>query len=193
MNPRNDSILIATALRDFFVAGNASEMESAYRSLANALPGALPAAGEWEAVEFAFNRLFVGPGPVAAPPYASIYIESEPFVMGETTLKVRHIYEMVGLRSPWSGTVPDDHIALELDACIHMQNGLRQSHVPQLDALFDYFQCQHMSRWIPEFITQVTRADRVPDVIGWVCRQLSEWLVRECARWSESSPADSNP
>ena len=62
MNPGNDPILIATALRDFFAARNASEMECAYRSLAAAVPEAPHVVEDWETVEFAFNRLFVGPG-----------------------------------------------------------------------------------------------------------------------------------
>jgi putative dimethyl sulfoxide reductase chaperone len=187
--PGNDLTLTATALRDFFVARDAAEMEKAYRSLATAAPEV----EEWKAVEFAFNRLFVGPGPVAAPPYASIYIDNEPFVMGETTLKIRRLYEMIGLRSPWSGTVPDDHISLELDACIHMHQGLRQSSSDQLKVLYDYFLSEHVSQWIPKFIDTVTQADEVPDPILRVCRELSAWLARESARHSELPEAGNNP
>lgn len=172
-----DPILTITAIRDFFVARNASDLEKSYLSLAMGSPRLAFDNEDWDSVAFAFNRLFVGPGPVTAPPYASVYIDNEPFVMGETTLKVRQLYEMIGLTSPWNETVPDDHIALELDACLHMHQGILQSHAPQLDALYDYFLSEHMSRWVPKFVDKVSQADRTPETILWICRQLSQWLT----------------
>ena len=178
MAHHNNPMMALTALRDFFVARNAVELKKAYRSLTRAVPQQAPDEGDWEAVEFAFNRLFVGPGPVAAPPYASVYTDDEPFVMGETTLKIRRLYEMIGLRSAWNGTIPDDHIALELEACMVMRQGMTRSDSSRLLALYDYFMSSHVAIWIPKFIDRVTQADEVPDPIFWVCRQLSAWPAR---------------
>ena len=122
----------AKALRDFFLACNASLFAKAYRSLATVVPQSAPAVNDWDRMEFAFNRLFIGPGPVVAPPYASVYIDKEPFVMGQTTLKVRRFYKILGLSSYEEGIVPDDHISLELGACICIHEGLRKSYSTQL-------------------------------------------------------------
>lgn len=77
---------ILEALRDFFLARDATGMQAAYRSLALQESGA-PAAGDWSVLEFAFNRLFVGPQAVPAPPYASVYLDEQPHLMGPTSLK----------------------------------------------------------------------------------------------------------
>ena len=188
----NNPTLTITALRDFFMAPHAEDLEKAYRSLAMAFPRVVQEKDDWNVLAFAFNRLFIGPGPVIAPPYASIYLEDEPFVMGETTLKVRQIYEMVGLRSPWHGAVPDDHIALELDACLHMHNNLEKRPSSQLEALYAYFLTEHMMRWVPQFIDKVGQEEDVPEPILWVCRRLSHWLACTCKQIAHPSEKGSN-
>ena len=185
--------LTMTALRDFFAAPNTEVLEKAYRSLAMAFPRVVAEKDDWNVLTFVFNRLFVGPGPVVAPPYASVYIDDEPFVMGETTLKVRKIYEMVGLRSPWYGAVPDDHIALELDACLHMHLNLQERPSSQLEALYAYFITEHMMQWVPQFIDKVSQEEDVPEPILWVCRRLSHWLVFTYQQLANRSEKGNNP
>ncbi len=184
---------ILSALRDFFVAPHAEALEKAYRSLAMAFPRVVHEKDDWGVLAFAFNRLFVGPGPVVAPPFASVYLDDEPFVMGKTTLKVRQIYEMVGLRSPWHGAVPDDHIALELDACLHMHLNLQKRPSSQLEALYAYFITEHMMQWVPQFIDKVTHEEDVPEPILWVCRRLSHWLVFTYQQLANRSEKGINP
>jgi TorA maturation chaperone TorD len=41
----------------------------------------------WEGAEFVFNRLFVDPAALQAPPYASYYLEPEQQLMGKSMLK----------------------------------------------------------------------------------------------------------
>lgn len=182
------AVLTAAALRDFFIARDASEMSRAYESLVEAVQTPAPNPGDWTTVEFSYNHVFVGPKSIPAPPFASVYIEEEPFVMGETTLMVRRLYQMLGLVSPWEGKIPDDHISLELDACLHMRAGLLQSGSSQLRDLYRYFLNEHMARWIPMFVGKVVQVPDVPRVILWVCRELEEWLARE-SRWVSQRPS----
>jgi TorA maturation chaperone TorD len=184
---RNNPTLTVKALRDFFIAQNSSELIRAYEGLSEAVPGPVPTPQDWEAVEYAYNRLFVGPKTVVAPPFASIYIQDEPFIMGETTLEVRRLYQMVGLVSPWEGTLPEDHLSLELDACLYIQAGLVHSGSEKLFSLYRYFLDEHMARWIPLFVARVYEASRVPEAIHWTCRELEKWLRGE-SEWVGSQP-----
>ena len=182
---------ILTCLRDFFISRQSSEIAKACIALSHECPESVPvAATGWQDVEYAFNKLFVGPQAILAPPFASIYLESEPHVMGETTLMVRRLYQTVGLVSPWEGKIPDDHISLELDACLHIRMGLLKSGSSQLCDIYSYFLNEHMARWIPAFLARITAAQELSKVIGWVGRELDNWLVCE-RQWVARSPKNS--
>ncbi len=65
--------------------------------------------------EYDFTRLFVGPGPLPAPPYGSAYTGVERLLMQEETLAVRRFYRKCGLASRKEGSQPDDFLATELE------------------------------------------------------------------------------
>jgi len=181
---------ILTCLRDFFISRQSSEIAKACNALSHECTASVPnATTNWPDVEFAFNKLFVGPQAVLAPPFASVYLESEPHVMGETTLMVRRLYQTVGLVSPWEGKLPDDHISLELDACLHMRMGLLKSGSGQLGDIYSYFLNEHMARWIPVFVAKINEAQALSPVIGWVGRELDNWLACE-RRGVDPSPRE---
>jgi len=77
---------------------------------------ALPAmsAGEWEELRQEYLRLFVGPGKVLAPPWASVYLSKERIIFDENTLAVRKFYRDWNLETVNYKKEPDDHIGLEL-------------------------------------------------------------------------------
>ncbi|MEW5723943.1 MAG: molecular chaperone TorD family protein [Thermodesulfobacteriota bacterium] len=164
-------------MRDFFLSRDAADLAAAYKTLAGLGPA--PDPGDWEAVEFAFNRLFVGPMKLAAPPYASVYLDPEPRVMGESTLQARRVYQALGLESPWEGRLPDDHISLELDACLHFQAALAKAPAEELSALWRYFILEHLGTWVPRFVDRVREAPLVPAPIVFVIDQLVAWLDQE--------------
>jgi len=171
---------ILVCLRDFFLSRESSDIAKACIALSHECTASVPlAATDWQDVEFGFNKLFVGPQALLAPPFASIYLESEPHVMGETTLMVRRLYQTVGLVSPWQDKIPDDHIALELDACLHMRLGLLQSGSAKLGDIYSYFLNEHMARWVPAFSARICEAREVPALFGWVGRELENWLASE--------------
>lgn len=166
------------ALRDFFIGHDARALEAAARRLA-ALGRLSLADEDWREVEYGFNRLFVGPTPPAAPPYASVYLEDEPRLMAETTLRVRHFYQMVGRVSPWQGALPDDHLSLELDVCLLLREALLAGEGQGLAGLYAYFLAEHLTLWIPAFMGRVLSQGDLPRPIADAVHLLGDWLDSE--------------
>jgi TorA maturation chaperone TorD len=173
-------------LRDFFSARNAAELGEAYDYLADWVSRPAPVVTHWQQVEFAFNRLFVGPKAPIAPPFASVYLEPEPQLMGQSTRHVRQIYELAGLQSPLKNIVPEDHLSFELDA--YRQLCIAISGVPsaELTALRQYLLNRHLRRWLPQFISRMRSAEATPEAIHFVVDCLEAWLAQEL---SAPSPA----
>ena len=67
------------------------------------------------ALTWDFNRLFVGPGEMLAPPWESVHRSKTKLTFQESTLQVRGLYEAFGVQAPALHREPDDHLALELD------------------------------------------------------------------------------
>ncbi len=66
------------------------------------------------ALTWDFNRLFVGPGEMLAPPWESVHRSKTKLTFQEPTLQVRALYEAFGVQAPALHREPDDHLALEL-------------------------------------------------------------------------------
>lgn len=170
---------LTQALRDFFAGMHAGDMQAAAGAIA-AQSGPLPAVLDWEEVEFTFNRLFVGPMALQAPPFASVYLESEPRLMGPSTLKVREVYRNLGLASPQENSLPDDHLALELDACVVMQSLVASGHSEYVQMWTDFVQ-GHMARWVPGFIARLRAAPELHPLFIVIADRVEEWLDSELA------------
>lgn len=166
------------ALRDFFIGPDAESLEAAIRRLA-ALGGLSLEHQDWREVEYDFNRLFVGPAPPAAPPYASLYLENEPRLMAESTLRVRHFYQMLGCISPWQDALPDDHLSLELDVCIMLRESLLNVCDHKLSELYAYFMAEHLVLWVPAFIEKVLNQSNLTRPIAGAVHLLADWLESE--------------
>lgn len=167
------------ALRDFFLSRSGDDLEQACRQL-NKLEksDAAPAdAMDWETAEFAFNRLFVGPMAPEAPPYASCYLEEEPRLMGESTLEIRRIYEMAGLSSPLQGSLPDDHLGLELDAALGLASVAATPGMEAPRALWGYFLNTHLKVWVPRFLEKARNADTSHPALDLALNALEDWLA----------------
>ena len=167
---------ITEYLRDFFIADGAKAMEKAYLQLAEASINKFPQVDDFQEVEYSFNRLFVGPKALEAPPYASVYLQEEPNVMGETTMMARSVYEVLGLVSPWKNTLPDDHISLELDAAMVIHKLQRYKSVPDMTQLRDLFLEKHMLIWIPMFCMRIQNAPSCHEAISSVAEALKDWM-----------------
>lgn len=177
INPQTAAQL--KGLRDFFNARNAAELRTAYTYLADWVERPAPVVVDWQAVEFAFNRLFVGPKAPVAPPFASIYLEPEPQLMGQSTLQVRQLYALAGLQFRDKNIIPEDHISFELDVCRQLTLALTAVDSAELRMLYDYFVHRHLHGWLPQFIHHVHTADAVPNAIYFVIDCLDGWLTHE--------------
>lgn len=169
-----------TALRDFHAAHDGPAMAAAVAALGGP---ALDGEGT-EALEFAFNRLFVGPAAPIAPPYASAWLDPERRLMGDVTGRVAALYDTIGLRSPLAGSVPDDHLALELDAALVLAalagdvTAPLPSHAP-VALVRRWFAEEHLALWLPQFIARVEAAADLPPALHHVNRCLADWLDSE--------------
>ena len=65
-------------------------------------------------LEWDFNRLFVGPGEMLAPPWESVHRSKTKLTFQEPTLQVRELYRRFGVEAPGIHREPDDHLGLEL-------------------------------------------------------------------------------
>ena len=181
-----------TALRDFFLARTGDDLAAACANLANnggpeRLSGD-PATVDWEAAEFVFNKLFVGPKALQAPPYASYYLEPEPQLMGQSTLRVRRLYEMAGLVSPLEGHLPCDHLGVELDAALGMLAMADRSEAEEPRALWRYFRDEHLKAWIPSFLERARRADDGHPAVDLALDRLEAWLEEQEKREEGHTP-----
>lgn len=157
-------------LRDFFASRGKADLTAHGRALAAAfafLPEAAGVAGcspaDWQETEYAYNRIFIGPGPVAAAPHASVYLMREPQLMGAATLEVRELFAALCLAVPHEGSVPDDHLSFELDGWIALCSLLRSlprddaAHAGLLEAR-RWLLTEHMAAWIPAFLRSASSA-----------------------------------
>ena len=101
--------------------------------------------------EAEFNRLFVGPGPILAPPWESVYSSREHLLFDEATFQVRELYHRFGKQFINENNEPDDHLVIELDFLHFLNNkGLQEGDVTLVDCQLAFLE-EHLSRWVPRF------------------------------------------
>lgn len=121
-----------------------------------------------DSLQFEYNRLFVGPARLIAPPYESVYRTGELLVMSEVTMDVRKAYGEAGLRMRNILKEPEDHIATELEYLVELQtrclaalddaagNELVRNVSLQKDFLED-----HLLLWVPQFCREIMRGSQM--------------------------------
>ena len=95
---------------------------------------------EYESFKFSFNKLFVGPGKLKAPPYESSYRNKQGLIMQDETMAVRRAYLAQGLKLKKQNIEPDDHIALEMEFLAEM---IRRNE----EEAFSRFLLEHAAVW----------------------------------------------
>lgn len=174
---------LAQGLRDFFSARDEDVLLLAYSVIANQY-GEETELVNMKRLEYSFNRLFVGPDHVPASPYASVYLDDEPLVMGKAALEMRALFRSLNLSVPEGGE-PDDFIAYELEAWLILLLCLKNEREKQakqliLEAL-QWLTEEHMGKWIPGFIKKAKQASPSAE-IGLVLQGLEEWLSNSLQR-----------
>lgn len=124
---------------------------------------------------YEYNRLFIGPGKLKAPPYESSYRNPEGLVMQKETLSVRRFYRQAGLAVREQGRYPDDHLAFELEFICYLLSRLLRNYQEKglWDGTYqrwyrDFFQ-QHLGQWIFSHCQDILENSSTPIVqgMGW--------------------------
>lgn len=105
-----------------------------------------------------FKRLFVGPGPMQAPPWESVYRNEDHLLFDQHTIQVRVFYARHGMEFVRIHQMPEDAIAIELEFMRVLTERLTQA-VEQNDAEAEKlllneqldFLRQHLLMWVPTF------------------------------------------
>lgn len=169
--------VIGLLLRDFFMSSQRHALELAAIKLHEHCSSNVDfpeiKATDWREVEYDFNRLFVGPMAILAPPYASVYIEIEPQLMGNSTLEVRQLYHALGLSVFRENHIPDDHLAHEIEICLLL---VRQAaEKPVYAEALKWLAVEHMGKWVPTFIARVKQGAQTSLILA-VTQVLSLWF-----------------
>lgn len=108
-----------------------------------------------------FQRLFIGPGPLQAPPWESVYTSKEANLFDRATLEVRAIYLEQGYQFSRYQHEPDDHLALELEFMAKMieqwlQLEDEEERSISLHVQHDFLK-QHLINWVPLFAQRIEK------------------------------------
>ena len=106
-----------------------------------------------------YSRLFLGPFQLEAPPFGSVYLESEGRMMGESTAEAQRIYRESGLEMAPDFESPPDHVVAELEFFAFL--GFKElESVQERDREFfrgkrEQFLQSHIGAWFPSFADKV--------------------------------------
>lgn len=125
---------------------------------------------------YEYNRLFIGPGKLKAPPYESSYRNPDGLVMQKETLAVRQFYRQAGLAVREQGRYPDDHLAFELEFVCYLLSHLLRNYEENRswDATYQQwyrdFYKQHLGQWIFSHCQDILENSSTPIVqgMGWI-------------------------
>lgn len=107
-----------------------------------------------EDLMWAYRRLFVGPGRLAAPPWGSVYTDHECVIFGESTLALRAWMRAHGIERTTDERTPEDHIGLMLAMLAFL--------VQERPELVDEFAAEHLLTWAPHYLEQLEQAAEHP-------------------------------
>jgi TorA maturation chaperone TorD len=137
-----------------------------------------------------YQRLFIGPNRLLAPPWESVYRTDDHLLFGQSTLEVREMYARFGLQTPKLNSEPDDHIGLEFTFLAHLcQRGIAAIETHDTIALNYIFYAQrefltdHLLQWMPAFCTRVCEGAETLYYCG--IARLSLGCLLESVLWLE--------
>jgi TorA maturation chaperone TorD len=115
-----------------------------------------------QAAEIEYARLFLGPFEIAVAPWASLYLEEEPKLMGAVSEYTARAYAEAGL-APCNGLKDaPDHVTHELEFAYY----LSFTHATTEDEAWAHrqerFWREHLGRWLPRFAEALTGAATLP-------------------------------
>ncbi len=186
-------VLDATRRADMLAVWPLPPTEPTRRGL-DAWQRSADAAEDERAVRRDHRRLFVGPGPLLAPPYESVHLSVDRLVFEEQTRQVRAVYARHGLAAPRLDRDPDDHIGLELDLlanlAVRAMDAL-EAEDPTASAEIQEakraFLADHLLRWAPGLMHTIEEQADTAFYRG--VAALGAGLTGEFQRWVEGATA----
>lgn len=130
--------------------------------LAARAAGAAPGEADMAEARIEYSRLFVGPFSLPAPPFGSVYLESDGRVMGPSTMDARRMYQELGMDLADDFHNPPDHVVAELEfmAWLMYREIEAETHddaeaAARAREARALFAARHVKAWFDEFLTRV--------------------------------------
>lgn len=137
-----------------------------------------------EQLNVEMTRLMEGPGVTPAVPYASYYLNGKQ-LMGAAAQAVRRLYLEHGVE-PQQGSIPPDHIALELGfLSVLAERALTDDEpAPALETSLHFLQ-EHLQPWLPLFCAAIETSSHVPFFAA--LAEATQQFVAEDEAWLQES------
>jgi TorA maturation chaperone TorD len=113
-------------------------------------------------IKVEYAKLFVGPYNLKAPPYGSVYLETENRVMHESTFDALKLYRSAGLDMAVDFKEPPDHISAELEFMSFLIfKELESRSINDIEAIYGFndkqssFMMRHLGVWVSDFLLNI--------------------------------------
>nr|MBN1228998.1 molecular chaperone TorD family protein [Anaerolineae bacterium] len=111
-----------------------------------------------------FRQLYIGPGPMTAPPWESVYRNEDHLLFDAHTLEVREFYARHGMEFVHKNETPEDSMTIEMEfmrimterQIIAFENGDPRAERILIEEQLAFLR-QHLLAWTPHF-AKLTRA-----------------------------------
>ncbi|MFC0322169.1 Tat proofreading chaperone DmsD [Gallibacterium melopsittaci] len=101
-----------------------------------------------------FQRQFIGPNAMPAPPWASVYLDPEAVIYGNSLIALREFMTRNGLKTQIEGNVPEDHIGLMLMLASYIADA-------KPDVLKEYLS-EHLFTWVWRYLELLASQEESP-------------------------------
>lgn len=98
-----------------------------------------------QSLEEAYQRLFVGPYALPAPPWGSVYLDKESVLFGDSTLRLRQWLRVNTIEAQREQNEPEDHIGTLLMMAAWLAEEKQHKMISGLLA-------QHLLPWAPRYL-----------------------------------------
>lgn len=136
-------------------------------------------AGDVRRFEVEFNRLFVGPGKLPAPPYEMVYM-SAGRLLQHPSMPLSECYQRASLEPVILNAHPVDHLSLELACAMRLAWSRRAK---DLDLLADFL-LTHLGVWYKDHIRDIRNA--TTDAQCLAAAQMLEAVLDEGVAWARA-------
>lgn len=116
-------------------------------------------------LEGEYNRAFVGPLQLVAPPYESVYLYDDRSIFRESTLEVRRCYVEAGFVMRQKNVEPDDCLGAELEFLANLWREVAEGDGEKALLALEratYFEQTHLRCWCGPFVEALTTPKTCP-------------------------------